>query len=322
MIKTIDTDIILMHGSPASGKTSLNEKYKKLGYKILSRDKRGGSMKDLLFYLMSHSKKYDKVVIDATFPTIESREAYIEYAKSVNKTIGCHIVNTSKDDALINAILRVHKITGEFYFYHDEIPSKWKNNPQIYVYPAIFSFFKTKKTPSKTEGFDKLIKTKFERVWDDVDIYKNKAVFVDLDGTIRETKNDDKFPVELNNQYILPNSEEILKEYKSKGYKIIGVSNQSGVNKGQFIDNVDDIIMETNNMIDNVIEDYRYCPHTMPTQICTCRKPQSGIGLYFREKYKLDLSQCVMVGDRTTDKTFAKRLGIEYHDHSTFFKRN
>jgi len=321
MIKTLDTDIILMHGSPASGKTSLNHEYEKLGYKILSRDKRGGTMKDLLFYLMSHSKKYSKVVIDATFPTQESREPFIEYAESKEISIGCHIINTSKDDALINAILRIKKITGEFYFYKDEIPQKWKNNPQIYVFPAIFNHFKIKKVPSKNEGFDKLLKTKFKRVWENTDIYTEKAVFVDLDGTVRETNDGDKFPISLGNQHILPNSEAILKEYKDKVYKIIGVSNQSGVNKGQFIDDVDDIINETNSLLGDVIEDYRYCPHTMPSQICVCRKPQSGIGLFFREKYNLDLSKCIMVGDRTTDKTFATRLGIQYHDHNTFFKR-
>jgi imidazoleglycerol-phosphate dehydratase/histidinol-phosphatase len=59
----------------------------------------------------------------------------------------------------------------------------------------------------------------------------------------------------------------------------------------------------------------------MPSQICVCRKPQSGMGLYFRDKYKLDLSKCIMVGDRKTDNTFADRLGIKYYTEKQFFKR-
>jgi histidinol phosphatase-like enzyme len=53
--------------------------------------------------------------------------------------------------------------------------------------------------------------------------------------------------------------------------------------------------------------------------VCYCRKPQSALGVYFIEKYKLDPRKCVMVGDQTTDKTFAKRFGMEYVDEKEFF---
>ena len=277
--------------------------------------------------VLQHIRQYklSKIVIDATFPTVESREPFIEYAQEKGMTIGCHRMKTSKDDCLINAMLRSKKITGEFYYHFSELPDEWKKNPQVFVMPVIFKQVKVAKVPRKIEGFDELINTPFERVWEEN--YKNKAVFVDLDGTVRETIDDSKYPypVEFHNQRILPNSEEVLRDYKEKGYLIIGISNQSGVNKGQFIDDVNGIIEETkillNNDGENIIDDYMFCPHSMPAQICTCRKPQSGMGLFFRDKYKLDLSQCIMVGDRTTDKTFAARLGITYYDHKQFFKR-
>ncbi len=318
MIKTCNTDIVLMQGLPASGKSSLNYLYEKKGYKIISRDKMGCSMVGVLNHIRQY--KLSKVVIDATFPTFESRTLFINFAIEKGFTIGVHRMKTSKDDCLINALLRTKKITGDFYYYYAELPDEWKKNPQVFVMPVIFKQAKEAKVPRKIEGFDEIISTSFERIWEGD--YKNKAVFVDLDGTIRETLDNAKYPITFHNQKILPNSAKVLREYKEKGYLILGVSNQSGVNKGEFVDDVNAIIEETKLMLgEDIIDDYMYCPHNMPAQICTCRKPQSGMGLYFRDKYKLNLSKCIMVGDRTTDKTFATRLGIKYYNHKEFFKR-
>ena len=318
MNKICSTDIVLMQGLPASGKSTLNQLYVDNGYKIISRDNMGCTMAGVLQHIRQN--KLTKIVVDATFPTVESRESFVGYAQEKSLTIGCHRMKTSKEDCLINAMLRCKKITGEFYFFHKELPDGWKKDPQVFVMPVIFKQVKEAQVPRKIEGFDEIISTPFIRNWEDN--YTNKAVFVDLDGTIRETLDGAKYPISFHNQKILPNSAEILREYKEKGYLILGISNQSGVNKGEFIDDVNAIIEETKMMLgEDIIDDYMYCPHTMPGQICTCRKPQSGMGLFFRDKYKLNLSQCIMVGDRTTDKTFATRLGIMYYDQKQFFKR-
>jgi phosphoglycolate phosphatase-like HAD superfamily hydrolase len=41
----------------------------------------------------------------------------------------------------------------------------------------------------------------------------------------------------------------------------------------------------------------------------------------FVVKYKLDPSKCVFVGDRTSDKTCAKRIGMKYQHASEFFEK-
>ena len=63
----------------------------------------------------------------------------------------------------------------------------------------------------------------------------------------------------------------------------------------------------------------RFCPHNVPPT-CYCRKPQAGMGVGLIREHDLDPSQCVYVGDQTTDKTFAKRLGFQYEDAKSFFK--
>ena len=71
---------------------------------------------------------------------------------------------------------------------------------------------------------------------------------------------------------------------------------------------------------DNMGEDYKYCPHKAGPTNCYCRKPMPGLGVEFIEKYGLDPSRCIMVGDMTSDKTFAKRCGFQYMDQAEFFK--
>jgi histidinol phosphatase-like enzyme len=65
--------------------------------------------------------------------------------------------------------------------------------------------------------------------------------------------------------------------------------------------------------------DYLFCPHNSFPISCYCRKPMPGLGVALVEKYKLDPSQCIMVGDRTTDKTFASRSGFQFQHASKFF---
>jgi HAD superfamily hydrolase (TIGR01662 family) len=76
---------------------------------------------------------------------------------------------------------------------------------------------------------------------------------------------------------------------------------------------------KTNNLL-GLNLDYKFCPHRSYPQICYCRKPMPGMAVEFIEKYKLDPSQCVMVGDSKTDKTFANRSGFQYIKPEVFFK--
>ncbi len=66
----------------------------------------------------------------------------------------------------------------------------------------------------------------------------------------------------------------------------------------------------TNEMLGMDI-DYLFCPHQAYPQVCYCRNPMPGMGVQFIEKYKLNPSQCIMVGDMKTDQTFAERCGFQ-----------
>jgi len=76
---------------------------------------------------------------------------------------------------------------------------------------------------------------------------------------------------------------------------------------------------ERTNKLLGVDIEYYYCPHRVPPITCYCRKPQSGLGVHLIETHKLNPAECIYVGDRGTDKTFAKRLGFNYVDANDFF---
>ena len=77
---------------------------------------------------------------------------------------------------------------------------------------------------------------------------------------------------------------------------------------------------ERTNELLEVEVDYKFCPHPSYPQICYCRKPMPGMAVEFIEIYKLNPSKCIMVGDSTTDKTFATRSGFQYIEPEDFFK--
>jgi HAD superfamily hydrolase (TIGR01662 family) len=111
-----------------------------------------------------------------------------------------------------------------------------------------------------------------------------------------------------------------LQSWQKKGYIILAASNQSGISKGTVTrENCVAAIEQTNKLLGGIIQETAFCPHYVPPT-CYCRKPQSGIGVQLIETHKLNPTKCIFVGDSTSDRTFATRLGMEFSDPDTFFK--
>ena len=228
-------------------------------------------------------------------------------------------MDTSKDDCLINSLHRMYNKFGQIYMHSSDIPKNTPLASNDFVISAIFAMAKIFEKPNKSEGFDQIEVTKFKRI--DSFNYINKALFIDLDGTVRRSKGVEQYPIEFTDVEIIKGSMEIIKEYKSKGYKIIAVTNQSGISKGTVTAiRVKELIEHTNKLLDGVIDDFDYCPHLPPKEICYCRKPQSGMGVKMMHKHMLDLSKSIMVGDSTSDKTFGERLGMQFIHADNFLK--
>lgn len=305
--------VVLISGPQGSGKTSLVPKYLNQGFSRLNRDTIGTKMIALYPMLEKMLQNNEDVVLDNTFASADERKPFIDIAKKYNANIESVYMDTSKDDCLINICKRMIDKYGKV---PDSLKSK---EPDIFPPKVLFSFFKRQQKPDQSEGFHKMEVVKFQRTWPNH--LKNKGIIFDYDGTLRFTNGGNgKYPTCVEELGFFNNRSKTIQKYKNEGYRLLGASNQSGVAKQSLTkERCIELFNLTNKHLGFDI-DYSFCPHQSNPIDCYCRKPGSQMGLEFIYKYNIHPSKMIMVGDFTTDKIFAKRLGFEYFDVKEFFK--
>lgn len=306
-------EVIMLCGFPSSGKSTVAQPFIDEGWVYLNRDTEGGKVSSLV-PKMVEALKDCPVVLDNTFITAEMRKPFIDACKELGHSIRCIKMGTSLEDASFNSCIRMINKYGKVLT-NDEI--KKAKSPNTFPIAALFSARKRWEEPSKDEGFSSVIEKPFVRTWGSE--YINKALILDYDGTLRDTISDEKYPRSPDDVMILEGRKEKLQEYIDNGYTLLGVSNQSGIGSGKVSE--EDVVAcfeRTNELLGHSI-DYRYCAHRAGPGGCYCRKPQVGHGCELIVQYKLNPSQCVFVGDMTSDKTFAKRCGFQFQKANKFF---
>lgn len=312
--------IILICGLPGSGKTKLSNEYvKNENFLRLNCDDLGIGYDKLLNLFEKSVLNSGNILLDNVFYSVEKRKPFIDLCHKLNKKISCIHVDTSFEDCQINILLRMKEKHNKYFFSAKE--ANEVKDPGVFPINVLFKFNKNFEKPSVLEGFDEITVLKFNRVWP-VD-YTNKALILDYDQNIRDTKviGDEGrgYPIEKDEIIILPNRREKILKYKEAGYYLCGISNQSGVHKKILsFDKAKEMFEETNKMLGLDI-DYTFCPHASHPIDCWCRKPQVGNLVYLIQKYKLDPQKCVFVGDRKTDETCAERLKMPFYYTNDFF---
>lgn len=308
-------NVILIMGFQASGKSTLAGGYEHKGYVVLNRDTEGRKVIDLLPKMRESIKNGKNVVLDNTFPTKESRRPFIEEANNLGVNISCIHVRTSIEDAEFNACKRMIDTLG-----HLPSPEEIKksNNPCVFSPTPLFKYRKQLEPPTQEEGFFFVTEQEFRR--SDFEGYDNKALILDYDGTLRKSKCGNKWPISVEDVEVLPGRAEALKKYKEDGYILLGASNQSGIHKKTLDEDVAISTFDRTNELLGIDIDYAYCPHAYAPINCWCRKPMPGLLVHFIEKYKIDASKSIMVGDMTSDKTFAYRGGVRFQWADDFFR--
>jgi HAD superfamily hydrolase (TIGR01662 family) len=304
-------EIILITGYSSAGKSTLLNKFVKKGYQPINL--KNPSL-DLIINKLN--KNYSKIALFGEYITINDRKPIIKLAKKFNFLINCVWLNTSFKDALFNTCLKMIQKKGKVLS-----PEDFENDLEFFSPVKLFEQKKIieenkNQFPSLKEGFNKIKKINFKRNWSKE--YKNKALILDFDDTLRFSKGKNKWPECPEDVAILPNRKKILKNYLNQKYKLLGVSNQSAIHKGLPESRCISCFEETIRQLEIKIE-YLYCPHKSSPISCYCRKPLPALGVYWIEKYKLNPKNCIMVGDNETDKEFAKNCGFKYIHPDLFF---
>lgn len=137
---------------------------------------------------------------------------------------------------------------------------------------------------------------------------KNKAIFLDRDGTINVDKG---YVYKTEDFEFIPGAIGALKLLQDKGYLLIIVTNQSGIARGYYTEEEYNFLTEY--MLEQLkesginITDVLYCPHLIGAPIkkynkqCECRKPNIGLYLEAQRKWNIDFSKSYAVGDKLRD---------------------
>lgn len=130
----------------------------------------------------------------------------------------------------------------------------------------------------------------------------NKYVLLDRDGVINFDSDD--FIKSPDEWLPIPNSLEAIAQLHQAGYKIIIITNQSGVGRELYSDaDLTAIHLKMQQLVNAAcgkIEHIYYCPH-LPTADCKCRKPKAGMLLQFAQDYAVDLDNTYFIGDSLRD---------------------
>ena len=132
---------------------------------------------------------------------------------------------------------------------------------------------------------------------------KRKAIFLDRDGVINKEVNYLSNPDDFE---FIEGSIEALKTLKRKGFLLIVITNQAGIARGYFTEEILQKIHEKMIKLlkqDNItLDDIYHCPHHPEfSGECDCRKPNPGMIFKAKKKHDISLKDSFMVGDTLND---------------------
>ena len=162
---------------------------------------------------------------------------------------------------------------------------------------------------SPVHSLDSIVRTAWE--WELLLSRPGKAVFLDRDGTLNE---DPGYLDHRDKLQLLDGVGDALQRLKRAGYRLVVVSNQSGVGRG-LIDPAE--LPEIHRRLDELlgrwgvkIDNYSLCLHR-PEDHCACRKPKPLLLIEGAKRVNADLANSYMVGDKQADLEAGKSAGTK-----------
>jgi D-glycero-D-manno-heptose 1,7-bisphosphate phosphatase len=113
---------------------------------------------------------------------------------------------------------------------------------------------------------------------------------------------------------LLPGAAEGIRLLNEHGYKVVVVTNQSGIARGYFTERMlaeihDKMITQLAERGAHVDAIY-YCPHH-PDDNCDCRKPKPKMVFQAAVDLDIDLSRSYVIGDGEMDVELARQAGCK-----------
>lgn len=205
------------------------------------------------------------------------------------------------------------------YSYEKDIVEPLIKEGKVYSYKST-EYAKDMGTP---ERYQRVEEDYFEGICESRNLLnKQKAIFLDRDGTINKLVGFLKKPEDLE---LLPGVAEAIKMINNSEYLCIVVTNQPVVARGDVtFEELDEIHKKLETLLgrdEAYIDDLYFCPHHPDKGYdgevpelkinCDCRKPKIGMLLKAAKKYNIDLAESIVIGDSTLDIKMAENALME-----------
>jgi D-glycero-D-manno-heptose 1,7-bisphosphate phosphatase len=137
-----------------------------------------------------------------------------------------------------------------------------------------------------------------------------RIAFLDRDGVLNVDKG---YEYRISDLEWMPEAREAVRWLNEQGYRVVVVTNQSGIGRGlyavadyeSFMSEMQGQLAEAGGHFDAVY----YCPHR-PEEGCDCRKPKPGMILQGLRDFGAQPADCFLLGDKATDLEAAARAGV------------
>ena len=141
------------------------------------------------------------------------------------------------------------------------------------------------------------------------ELRRDRVVVLDRDGTVVVDRG---YLADAAGLEFLPRAADGLRTLHEAGYRLVMVSNQSGVGRGLFsLERLQAQHVRLRQMVSDAgaqLAGIYWCPH-LPEAGCDCRKPALGLLRQAGRELGFAPSTAVIVGDKACDAEFGRRAG-------------
>ena len=137
-------------------------------------------------------------------------------------------------------------------------------------------------------------------------------VLLDRDGVINQDSDD--YIKSAEEWHPIAGSLEAIALFNQHGYKVVVITNQSGLSRGYYSESTLAEIHQKMHQLTTAksgkIDAIYHCPHG-PDDNCDCRKPKPGLLNTFAKDYNCSLSDIYFIGDKVGDIQAANAAGAK-----------
>jgi len=279
-----EREVMIVMGSPGSGKSTYAERLRASGAVRLNRDARGGTVDGLLAPLgRALADGARTVVLDNTYATRAARNGVIETAWAHRVSVRCVWMTTPDGTCEVNSVLRILDLLGRLPE-PDELDRS--GGPAALLAPRVLHRYREQLEPPRLdEGF----------------------VAVDAVPWAPHEPDDRRRPTALLlDRSVLDTAPAALREARAGGRSLWCIGWTPGAAHGE-----EDRIRERARELDVVLDEVALCRHPAGPPRCWCRKPLPGLAVLLASRHGAPIANLQIVATSPADRTLAAKLGIE-----------